>query len=121
MKTIQPYSFINPVTGVSQSGRKIVTTENGIVVNEEEFLPVTAEVWLALEGFSTLRLLTLLDAEAKLRALNMASSKVTAVRGWIDSVLSTFVANSEPRTDWQPSPHSFEDTIAEAFELLTKP
>jgi hypothetical protein len=85
-------------------------------IYEPEF--ITAEKWLEHEGFSSIRVITLLDLENKIAAVNKTSPKLTAVRAWINGILATFVQAPTPKNDWPPAPFSFEETTQEAFTVL---
>ena len=84
------------------------------------FLPeyTSAEEWLDESGYSSMRLITLLDLEQKLGMASMASPKMQAVRAWINGILAAFITNPAPRADWPAPPHSFEETTTEAFSLM---
>jgi hypothetical protein len=79
----------------------------------------TAEDWLAAQGYSSVRLITLLDLEAKLAGANKTSAKMTVVRSWIDGLLAAFVLDPAPKNNWPPAPFTFEQTTQEAFTELT--
>ena len=79
----------------------------------------TAEEWITSQGYSATRLVSLLDVEAKLNAAAKVSGKASAVRGWLDTVLTTFAADPTPRNDWPVAPHAYEETIQEALTILT--
>lgn len=79
---------------------------------------VTAEKHIEREGFPAIRLVTLMDLESKLAAAGKTSAKLTAVRGWLDTILGAFAANPEPRNDWPKAPFSFEETVQEAASKL---
>ena len=81
-------------------------------------LVYTAEQWLAKEGYSSVRLITLMDVENKLAANNKDSQKLSEVRSWINTILSEFVLDSQPKSAWASAPHSFQETIDEAFTAL---
>jgi hypothetical protein len=78
----------------------------------------SAEEWLTNQGFSSIRLITLLDLENKLLAVDKVSEKLSSVRAWINFILGSFIQNDEPRDDWPQSPYRFEETVQEAFSLL---
>ena len=84
------------------------------------FLPefFAAEEWLSSQGYSSMRLVTLLDLENQLASVLGNSPKLTAVRTWINGVLATFIQNPAPRADWSAAPFSFEETTQEAFSAL---
>jgi hypothetical protein len=89
------------------------TTEEILSVN------LSAEQWLEQQGFTSVRLVALLDLESKLAASGRSSPKLASVRAWINSGLSGFVADASPRSDWPPAPFDFQETTAEAFAMLT--
>lgn len=78
----------------------------------------TAEEWLSSQGYSSIRLVTLLDLENKLSEVLGSSPKLTAVRTWINGILATFIQNPAPRADWPAAPFTFEETTQEAWLAL---
>jgi len=79
-----------------------------------------AEEWLANQGYSSVRLVTLLDLENQLASILGNSPKLTAVRAWINGILAAFIQNPAPKNDWPSAPFSFEETTAEAFAALSQ-
>jgi hypothetical protein len=79
----------------------------------------TAEEWLALQGFTSVRLVTLLDLENQLAARDTVSEKLINVRAWINAILAAYVMDPSPKSDWPPAPFDFQETTAEAFAQLT--
>lgn len=79
---------------------------------------VTAEEWLSAQGYSSMRLVTLLDLENQLASVLGNSPKLIAVRTWINGVLATFIQNPAPRSNWPPAPFTFEETTQEAWLAL---
>jgi hypothetical protein len=79
---------------------------------------VTAEQWLIEQNYNPLRLVALLDLESRLRASMSTSPKLSAVREWVNSLLSAFSADASPRNDWPPPPFSFEECVADAMQLI---
>ncbi len=79
----------------------------------------TAERWLDSQGYSSIRLITLLDLENQLASVLGNSPKLTAVRAWINGILAAFVQDPTPKIDWPAAPHTFEETTQEAFALLS--
>jgi hypothetical protein len=92
--------------------------ENWQSVNSVTEKLFSAEEWLNAQGYSSIRLVTLLDLENKLKELNKSSQKLTDIRTWIDFILLSFIQNNEPKNDWQPAPHLFEDTVQDVFNVL---
>jgi len=80
---------------------------------------VTAEEWINSQGYTPTRIVTLMDLENKLRFTNKTSQKVTAVRAWLDGILAAYVMDPTPHNNWPNSPHSFEQTVLEAFTELS--
>jgi hypothetical protein len=120
MKILEDYTFYNPVTQVDQTQKRIVTLgANGERIDEEDFNGCTAEEWLAIQGYTAIRLVALLDLEGKLAAAGKTSDKLAAVRAWINGILGAFAMDPAPRNDWTPAPFGFEETTAEAFAVLT--
>lgn len=85
--------------------------------NPKEY--VTAEEWINSQGYTPTRIVTLMDLENKLRFTNKTSQKVTAVRAWLDGILAAYVVDPTPHNDWLASPHTFEQTVLEAFTELS--
>jgi hypothetical protein len=80
---------------------------------------VTAEKHIEREGYPAIRLVTLMDLEGKLAEAGKTSAKLTAVRGWLDTILGAFAANPEPRNDWPKAPFGFEETVQDAAFTLS--
>jgi len=78
----------------------------------------TAEGWIASEGFSSIRLITLLDLEKRLADSSKFSTKLQAVRTWMNSILVAYMQNPEPKSDWQVAPFSFDETVQDIFQAL---
>jgi hypothetical protein len=78
----------------------------------------SADEWLTNQGFNPVILITLLDLENKLKEQNKTSSKLTSVRSWINGVLSEYITNSEPQSEWLNCPFNPQETVAEAFAVL---
>jgi hypothetical protein len=78
----------------------------------------SANEWLASQGYDSVILIALLDLENKLKEQNKSSSKLTSVRNWINGILSEYIFDSEPKSDWQQPPFNPQETIAEAFAEL---
>jgi len=79
---------------------------------------LTAEDWLLNQGFSSVRLITLLDLEYQITAAAKSSPKLIAVRAWVNAILASFVQDPTPKSNWPPAPFTFEETTQEAFALL---
>jgi hypothetical protein len=80
---------------------------------------ITAEKHIEREGYPAIRLVTLMDLEGKLAEAGKTSAKLTAVRGWLDTILGAFAANPEPRNDWPKAPFGFEETVQDAAFTLS--
>lgn len=78
----------------------------------------TAEEWLALQGYSSIQLVALMDTENKLHGAEKTSAKLTAVRAWIDGILASFIQNPTSQSGWPSAPFTFEEAVQEAFSLL---
>lgn len=78
----------------------------------------SADAWLSICGYTSIRLLTLTDVEFKLNAAGKTAPKLTAVRSWVDSVLMQFAANPTAQSGWTDQPYEFEETIQEALNIL---
>jgi hypothetical protein len=79
----------------------------------------TADQWLAKEGYGPTQLVTLLDLAAQLAAAGKVSEKLNAVKAWTNTILAEYVQSPEPKEDWGAAPFLFNDTVAEAFSVLT--
>ena len=84
----------------------------------EEVMPMTAEEFCAFEGYTSVRLITLLDIERKLEAAGKTAPKLTSVRRWIDAVLMQFALNPAPKLEWDECPYTFEETLQEAISII---
>lgn len=101
--------------------------ENGklMTFNEKMGIPgpqsplSSADQWIEKQGFSSLRVIALMDAENKLAVANKNSAKLTAIRNWLDSVAISYIQNPMPRQDWPIAPFSFNETMQEALAALT--
>jgi hypothetical protein len=102
-------------------GKLIRYTDKDGCAQVDEFVGATSDEWLQICDYGPTRLLTLLDIETKLRAANKASPKMTAVRQWLDGLLTAFVQNPEAKQEWPMAPYTFEETTQEAFAALTQP
>jgi hypothetical protein len=104
-----------------QPGDKLFTfsQQGGVCSLVEKQTQVTAEEWLALQSYSSIRLVTLLDLENKLAAAGKTSPKLNTARTWINGILAAFVQDPTPKSDWPAAPHTFEETTQEAFAVLT--
>jgi hypothetical protein len=118
-------SDFNEETQELQPGDKVVSfyTSNAssylsLLNSIPEAPKYTAEEWLNKMGYTSIRLITLLDLENKLRLENKESIKLMEVRAWIDSVLAIYIQDPTPDNDWTEPPHNFEETVQEAFTLL---
>jgi len=79
----------------------------------------TANAWLEKEGYGPTQLVTLLDLAAQLAAAGKASEKLNAVKAWTNTILAEYVQSPEPKENWGAAPFLFNDTVAEAFSVLT--
>lgn len=79
---------------------------------------ITAEKHIEREGYPAIRLVTLMDLEGKLAEAGKTSAKLTAVRGWLDTIFGAFAANPEPRNDWPKAPFGFEETVQDTASVL---
>lgn len=78
----------------------------------------SAEDWISERGFGPVRLVTLLDLEAKLRSVNATAPKLAETRQWLDGITLAFAASPTPRLDWPEEPWSFELVVQEAMGML---
>jgi hypothetical protein len=78
----------------------------------------SANEWLEKEGYNSVVLVTLLDLETKLKESNKTSGKLTSVRNWINSILSQYIQDSSPKSDWNDAPYNVQETVSEAFGEL---
>ena len=79
----------------------------------------TADQWLSKEGYGPTQLVTLLDLAAQLQAAGKVSEKLNAVKAWTNTILAEYVQSPEPKENWGAAPFLFNDTVAEAFSVLT--
>lgn len=86
----------------------------------EEVMPMTAEEFCAFEGYTPVRLITLLDSELKLGQLGRTSAKLTEVRQWLSNLTDQYAANPEATLIWPAAPYSFSDTLAEVLTELAR-
>lgn len=103
----------------SNLGRQYNPTSQTFISNAR-IEALTAEEWLAVQGYSSIRLVTLLDLEHQIAAASKSSPKLTSVRAWINGILAAFVQDPTPKSDWPPAPFTFEETTQEAFGTLTQ-
>jgi hypothetical protein len=80
---------------------------------------VTAEEWIDIQGYTAIRLISLLDAETKLKVSNKESAKLNAVRQWLDSILGSYAIDPTPKNNWPNAPYVYEETIQDAIATLT--
>ena len=79
----------------------------------------TAETWLENQAFTPLRLLTCLDLEGKLRAINGISPKLAATRSWLDNLTLAAAINPDAvSSTWPPAPFAFDAVVQEAITQL---
>lgn len=84
---------------------------------EREFM--TAEEWLVARGYGPMQLVALLDAERKLDTAEKPAPKLGAVRNWVDAITQSFLLSRAPRNDWPTPPHSFDEALLEAGQILS--
>jgi hypothetical protein len=77
--------------------------------------------WIERQGFSALKVLSLMDIEAKLAAENKSSEKLIAVRNWLNGITVSFALNPASNGNWPIAPFRFEETIQEAITVLGTP
>jgi hypothetical protein len=118
VKVENPDMELNPGEKIVSFNRSNFSTQLSIIKEGSTLEMYTAEEWLDAQGYSSIRLITLLDLENKLTALNKDSEKLSSVRDWINQILSYFVQSSTSRSDWVPAPFSFEDTVQEVFNEI---
>lgn len=93
---------------------------NGFVSLQEK-PKISMQEWLESQGFSSTNLAILFDLESRLAALSKSSSKMSAVRGWINNIVSSYTSDPLPRHVWTASPHAYSETITEAITALEAP
>lgn len=118
--TITQHPYTDPNTGEQKVEYiKVYFNDRGEPTGEEQaYYGMGAEEWLNFKEYTSLRLLTLLDLESKLATASKSSPKVTAVRGWINGILSEFAINPADKLFWGEPPYSFEETVQEALSIL---
>ena len=77
-----------------------------------------ADQWIERQGFTAIKVVALMDIEAKLATANKTSVKLAAVRQWLDGLTATYALNPVPRKEWPVAPFRFEETIQEAIAAL---
>jgi hypothetical protein len=117
---IQSYTYTDPADQQQKTGYlKVYFNERGEPTGEEQgYTGMGAEQWLVYNGFTSLRLLTLFDLESKLTAAGKSSPKVTAVRAWINGILSEYAMDQSDKLFWGDPPYTFEETVQEALSIL---
>jgi len=114
------YSYVHPDTGVIHSGRKLVTSEDGVPIYEEELAPMSGEQWVSVQGFTPLQILGLSRFEGAIlqNSLNLGP-KMAALRQWLEYIMQATAENSSLRTDWPVAPCTFSEAAAEARITLS--
>lgn len=79
----------------------------------------TAEDWIVKSGYTSIRLIALLDLETKLLQAGKNSNKLTAVRQWLNNLLQEYTINSQPQSNWPNPPYTFDETAQEAYNILS--
>ncbi len=118
MRTLETYQYEHPDLGMLTKKKIVTRDNNGNVVSEFFVAPCTAEEWLAIEGLTPLRLVTLLYLETKLASANKSSAKLSALRSWLDGLLASFAQDPSPKEDWTLAPFPFEEVTTDAFLAL---
>jgi hypothetical protein len=84
---------------------------------------VSAEKWLtqklAPSADIGVRLVGLQNLELGLVQAGKTSSKLSAMRSWINGIMATYAQDQSARNDWPEPPHSFEETFVEALAVLS--
>jgi hypothetical protein len=119
--TITQHPYVDPNTGEQKIEYiKVYFNDRGEPTGEEQaYYGMGAEEWLQFKGYTSLRLLTLLDLEGKLAAAGKSSPKVNSVRGWINGILAEFATNPADKLFWDEPPFTFEETVQEALAELS--
>lgn len=107
----------NERTGLLKKYKKADGTYTG---EEGEYYGMSAEEWLSYKGYTSLRLLSLLDTEGKLEATNKTSVKMQATRGWINALLAEYVTSPQIKLTWPEPPYSYNETMQEALTTLSQ-
>lgn len=76
----------------------------------------TAEAWTDSQGYGGNRSTTLLYQKLRLDAAEKSSLKLTAVQGWLDSMIASSLAPAA--INWPAAPHTFEETLTETLTIL---
>lgn len=108
---------------LTKAQKKARLREQSLAAAQEEIaaLPkpaVGAESHIESQGYPAIRLVTLMDLESKLAQAGKTSTKLAAVRSWLDAMLGAFATNPEPRNDWPAAPFGFEETVQDAAMAL---
>lgn len=118
---IVSYTYTD-ASGEEKTGllKKYKNAAGNFTGEEEEYYGMSAEEWLTYQGYTSLRLLSLLDTESKLEASNKTSVKMQATRGWINALLAEYVASPQNKLYWEEPPFSYNETMQEALQILSQ-
>jgi hypothetical protein len=117
---IQSYTYTDPADQQQKTGYlKVYFNERGEPTGEEQgYTGMGAEEWLVYNGFTSLRLLTLLDLEGKLAAAGKTSPKVNSIRAWINAILMEYAVDQADKLTWDAPDYTFQETVQEALSIL---
>jgi hypothetical protein len=118
---IVTYTYTD-ASGAEKTGtlKKYKKADGTFTGEEEEYYGMTAEEWLTYKGYTSLRLLSLLDMEAKLEATNKTSAKMQSTRGWINTLLAEYIASPQAKLSWPEPVYSYNETMQEALQALSE-
>jgi len=117
---IQSYTYVDSVTGDQKTAYlKVYYDEQGQPTGEEQaYYGMGAEAWLNYKGYTSIRLLTLFDLEAKLIAAGKTAPKLVSIRNWINGILLEYAADPQDKLFWPDPQYTFEETVQEALNIL---
>jgi hypothetical protein len=117
---IESYTYTDPQSGQQKTGylKVFYNAQGEPTGQEDEYYGMGAEEWLVYNGFTSLRLLTLLDLEGKLTAAGKTSPKVNSIRAWINSILMEYAVDQADRLTWDAPDYTFQETVQEALTIL---
>jgi hypothetical protein len=95
----------------------IYKQENGLATLNEIF-SMTAEEWLNSQGVGGVRQPTLLYLRQSLTAASKESPLLNSLEAYLQTILSIYATDPNPRYDWPLPPTTFEAAVHEAVTQL---
>jgi hypothetical protein len=117
---IEPYTITLP-NGDIKSGYNIVYLDNNNQeITREEYYGVSAEGWLTLQNYSSVKIQALSRYEQKiLMSGKELGPKMAAVRDWLEGILLSYTTSNTSQFEWSPAPYTFEEVSTEAINTLS--